>query len=92
MAPHVIVAGRAVEHQAEARTEQGDQCVAIPGRGRRIEQRVGIGDAEIVRGVEIVDDERAGDAARIEMQIEIAERRRMRGCGRRPQQQSPRRA
>ena len=80
IAPHVIVAGRPSSVRPRRGAEQRHQRIAIPRRGRRIEQRIRVGDAEIVRGVEIVDDQRAGHAVRIEMQIEIAERRRMRGC------------
>ena len=59
IAPQVIVAGRAVERQQQPRSEQRHQRIAIARRRRWIEQRVGVGDAEIVRGVEIVNDERA---------------------------------
>ncbi len=79
IAPHVIVAGPSSSEQAEARAKQGHQCIAISRGGSRIEQRIGVGHAEIVGGVEIVDDERARYSTCVEMEIQVAERRRMSG-------------
>jgi hypothetical protein len=61
-----------------ARRQQRHQRVAVLRRHRGIHQRVGLRDVQVVRGVEVVDDQRAGDAAAGETKIEIAERGWMR--------------
>ena len=55
----------------------------LPDRRRRVEQRRRVGEAELVRRVEIVDGERAADAVAIDPQVQEAEGRRMAldGCG-----------
>src|SRR5687768_7152317 len=52
----------------------------MPGRHRGVEERVRLRKAKVVRGIEIVHDQRAVDAARVQAQIEIAEWRWMGFC------------
>src|SRR5688572_26952336 len=52
----------------------------MPGCHRGVEERVRLREAKVVRGVEIVHDQCAVDAACVQAQIEIAERRWMGIC------------
>ena len=79
----------AVESQVQPAGQDLGEGRAVPPRHGRIEQGVGVGDFQLVGGVEVVDDERAGDTGRGQPQIEVAERRGMGvGQGGRPQPQA----
>jgi hypothetical protein len=54
-----------------------EQLVGPFARSTRLEQRLRIFNAELVRRVEVVNDERAARALRVEMHIEITERGRV---------------
>ena len=75
--PLQVEAPVAAQHQP--RLEEGAEPLAGLFRDRVLEQPLRRADAELVRRVDDVDDQRAVDAAVAEHDVEIAERRRVRG-------------
>jgi hypothetical protein len=63
----------------EAARDDRDEPLGVLARDRRLEQRLRFVDPELMRGVEVVDDEHAACRVGFEMEVEIAERRRMGG-------------
>ena len=73
--PHVSP----VKGQREPRGKQPDQCVAGTGGDDWILQILRQDVRQVRGGVEVVHDESARDAPSVEVNVEIAERNRMRG-------------
>ena len=83
----VTAAGLAVDDQPQPAGEEVGERRRVPrAPSPASSSAAASGEAELVRGVEVVDRQRAGDAAAVEPQVEEAERRRVRRGRRREQQ------
>ncbi len=76
----------------QAAAEQRNQFVALRAQHRWVEQKFWGIHAEFMRGVEYVHNEREIDRAPFNLDVQIAERHRMRSCGQRDAKEHSERA